>query len=113
MNAKGWEIARASARRINAEKAAQYERRLRQDSLRIYRAGCALLFAMLAGTYLTGCSEPMHDVAYYLERDAERHATLAECRNNVALAQVSPNCMNAQEAQHRKLFSGTDMPRIR
>lgn len=50
---------------------------------------------------LAGCSEKVHDMAYYKEHEAERKATLETCNNNPGEKRNDPNCINAFEAQWR------------
>lgn len=60
----------------------------------------ALLTATAALVTLAGCKDETvstRTVQYYLEHAAERQEDLTRCQNDAALA-MTPNCMNAKNA---------------
>ncbi|EJE4644421.1 EexN family lipoprotein [Vibrio parahaemolyticus] len=72
-----------------------------------------LSICMLAGL-ITACSDEVtNDVQYYLDNPNVRAEKIAECANNPGEKAVSPNCLNAREAEKQAMLSGSDMPSIR
>ena len=62
---------------------------------------------------LSSCSEKVHDVQYYLDHQEERIEKTKECRSNPGKSQDDPNCINAFEAEHKAMFRGNKMPKIK
>lgn len=63
---------------------------------------------------LSACNgEVTHDVRYYLDNADERAVKLAECGNNPGEKDISPNCVNAREAETKAMLSSKEMPSIR
>ncbi len=61
-----------------------------------------LMVIVTTVTILAGCSEsePVQTVDWYKEHNAERLAMLEKCRNNPGEKQLTPNCMNAKQADN-------------
>lgn len=63
---------------------------------------------------LSSCNtEPTHDVQYYLDHPQERKAKLEECKNNPGELMNTPNCKNADQAELKAMFQGTEMPKVK
>lgn len=59
-----------------------------------------LLVAFFAITACTKQTEPqVHDVAYFKNNAEARKKTLEECGNNPGQLGMTPNCINAAQAQ--------------
>jgi len=72
-----------------------------------------LTLCVMAGL-LSACNdEATHDVQYYLDNPDDRAAKIAECANNPGEKEVSPNCVNAREADTKAMLSSKEMPSIR
>lgn len=73
-----------------------------------FRNGVVLVVACLT---LQGCfssEKETKSVQWYIENEAERHAQLKECFENLSEMEGAPNCVNAQRAAN-KITAG-EMP---
>lgn len=62
-----------------------------------------VIAVVLSAIGLVGCKEKStKDVRYWYEHNEERMKLLAECRNNPGERGITPNCINAREAQKKR-----------
>ena len=75
-------------------------------------AGRIFLLTVTVAMTVTGCwdKEEQHDVLYYCTNDAARAAKIKECNNDPGKLGMTPNCVNAKQAQarHHANFPGQD-----
>lgn len=62
----------------------------------------------------SGCKqEKVNDVPYYMSHQKERKEKILECDNNPGIKELTPNCVNARQAEKKKMFTGDKTPTIR
>jgi len=80
-----------------------------------------LISTLLIATCLAGCNKepspsdagsktavPVHDVAWYLEHEAEHDATKRRCKANPGALRETAECINADQAQKQIFVWGRE-----
>ncbi|PPD10223.1 MAG: hypothetical protein CTY36_00590 [Methylocystis sp.] len=80
-----------------------------------------LILTLLIATCLAGCNKepsssdavpktaaPVHDVAWYLEHEAEHDATKRRCKANPGALRETAECINADQAQKQIFVWGRE-----
>jgi len=67
------------------------------------------ILAVVAGVAITmsGCAktEPVQTVEWFKTHETERKETLKKCEDNPGELQATPNCINANEARQKLIWS--------
>jgi hypothetical protein len=67
------------------------------------------IFVLCTVFFLNGCEkkEEVRDVSYYQSNPDDRREKIKECRNNPGELSLTPNCLNASEADRLSKFGKT------
>jgi hypothetical protein len=69
--------------------------------------GGGATYLVVPKSAVVALSEEVKTVSYYLEHDTERKVKLEECQNNPGQFRGTPNCVNADSAAAKKIWSNT------
>lgn len=72
-----------------------------------------VLCIFLLLSILSGCSEPVHDVQYYMDFPEEMKKKVKSCVYDTEKSRNDQNCINAFEAESKSMFRSKKMPKIK